>query len=271
MMHQLLKYDRETLREIKKKLLALKQLLDPDQDIILGNMELLAATVKKTNQNLSNGGKHAMMSPAKQHCNRLALLVITLSLALLCLSCSSQPPLPPLAADAVILAFGDSLTFGTGAQPNQSYPAVLAGLTGRKVVNAGIPGEVSSEGLKRLSATLDETLPALLVLCHGGNDLLRKQSQDELRRNLREMVQLARGRGVAVMLIAVPEPNLAVKPPALYAEVAREFSLPLEEDILADIVTTRKLKSDHVHPNAEGYRRLAEAVAKVLRKSGALR
>lgn len=212
------------------------------------------------------------MFSAKQHITRLALLLVPLLLMLPCLfSCSSQPPLPPLASDAVILAFGDSLTFGTGAQPSQSYPAVLAGLTGRKVVNAGIPGEISSEGLKRLPATLDEVQPALLILCHGGNDLLRRQSQDELRRNLREMVQLARNRGIAVMLIAVPEPSLAVKPPALYAEVAKEFKLPLEVDILADILTSRKQKSDRVHPNAEGYRRMAEAVAKVLRKSGALR
>ena len=142
------------------------------------------------------------------------------SLLLLCLSCSRQPSLPPLAADAVILAFGDSLTFGTGAQPGQSYPAVLARLVERQVVNAGIPGEISAQGLQRLPGVLDEVRPALLLLCHGGNDMLHHLSHDELRSNLRAMVGLAQSRGIAVMLIAVPEPSLAVKAPPLYAELA---------------------------------------------------
>ena len=61
-----------------------------------------------------------------------------------------------------------------------------------------------------------------------------------------------------------------MKPPPLYEELAREFDLPIERKILADIETRGSQKSDRVHPNAAGYRRMAEAVAKILKKSGAI-
>ena len=199
--------------------------------------------------------------------SRLPLILLA---CLLIAACSDRPKLPLLAQDAVILCFGDSLTFGVGATEAESYPMRLAALTGRKVARSGVPGELSAGGLARLPGALDETAPDLLILCHGGNDLLQRQDQGRLKANLAAMIELARSRGVAVMLIAVPEPSLAVKPPPLYEELAHEFNLPIERKILADIETRGSLKSDRVHPNAAGYRRMAEAVAKTLRKSGAI-
>jgi lysophospholipase L1-like esterase len=185
-------------------------------------------------------------------------------------ACSKTPQVPPLAADGVILAFGDSLTAGTGAAEPESYPAVLAGLTGRKVINAGVPGEVSASGLQRLPDLLERERPVLLILCHGGNDLLRQQDQRQLAENLRGMLRLAGEKGVPVLLVAVPSFNLTLDPPALYRELAKEFNVPIEKNILPRILGKSSLKSDHIHPNATGYRQMAEALFKLLKKSGAL-
>ena len=194
-----------------------------------------------------------------------------LVLAAMLASCGKAvPKLTPLAPDAVVLALGDSLTFGTGAAATQSYPAALERLIGRKVVSAGVPGEVSASGLARLPAVLDQVQPQLLILCHGGNDLLRQLDTAALARNLRAMVRLARDRGIPVVLIAVPKPGLFPSAHPLYVEIAAEMGVPVEPDALAEILTDNALKSDPIHPNAQGYARLAERVAELLKKARAL-
>jgi lysophospholipase L1-like esterase len=191
--------------------------------------------------------------------------------ALLLAGCGAKtPPLPRLDADAVVLAFGDSITLGTGAHENESYPARLQELIGRKVQRAGIAGEVSAAGLARLPSAIDYYKPQLLILCSGGNDFLRKLGTQQAADNIRAMVRVARDKGIAVMLIAVPEPGLLPSPPDFYADIAKEFGIPYEAAALASILRDNELKSDLVHPNAKGYARLAEAVAGVLKKSGAI-
>jgi len=201
-------------------------------------------------------------------------LILLQLLLLCCLSlltgCSRGAQVPPLAADGVVLAFGDSITAGTGAGAGESYPDVLSGLIGRKVVNAGVPGEVTAEGLARLPELLELHQPALLILCHGGNDLLRRSDQGQAADNLRAMIRLAQERGIAVLLVAVPTPDLSLKPPPFYAELATEFGIPIESKTLAKILGKGSLKSDYVHPNAAGYRQLAEALTALLKKSGAI-
>ncbi|MGB8855181.1 MAG: arylesterase [Burkholderiales bacterium] len=179
--------------------------------------------------------------------------------------------LPRLATDDVVLAFGDSLTFGTGASEGESYPAVLATIIKRKIIRAGVPGETTAEGLRRLPDALDEHQPKLLILCSGGNDFLRKMSEQQAENNLREMIRLVRARGIAVVLLGVPKPALFGGGSAdLYRKLAQEFSLPLEENIFAHVLRKNELKADPIHPNAKGYRAVAEAVAALLKKAGAV-
>jgi len=200
----------------------------------------------------------------------LRACVLIVFAAMLAACGSGTAKLSRLPADAVILAFGDSLTYGNGASAEDSYPAVLEKLIGRKVVSAGVPGEVSAAGLARLPEALDEYQPALLILCHGGNDFLRKLGDAQAAENLRAMIRLAKERGIGVVLVAVPKPGLPPSPPDFYAEIAREFKLPFEDGALTAILRDRELKSDIAHPNAKGYAKLAAAIAELLRKSGAI-
>ena len=199
---------------------------------------------------------------------------IWLAILLLCLSACSEDSIPrlmPLADDAVVLAFGDSLTFGTGSQQlTESYPAVLSNLINRRVINAGIPGEVSVEGVKRLQSELENHSPELVILCHGGNDLIRKLDEAQLKQNLHAMISLIRGSGAEVVMLAVPKPGLFLKSAPLYYTVADEEAIPLESEILSQVESESALKSDYIHPNAAGYRLIAQQVKVLLEQAGAL-
>ncbi len=173
---------------------------------------------------------------------------------------SAPPSLEKLPKDAMILAFGDSLTFGTGAKPEQSYPAILEKISGRKVLNLGIPGELSAAGMMRLSNVLAKHKPDLIIICHGGNDLLRKKLMSELENNLVTMTKMAQASHIPVILIGVPKPGLFLKSAKVYEEVAEMMDIPLEADILPSILGDNALKSDTVHPNAQGYQQFAEAI-----------
>ena len=204
-----------------------------------------------------------MRSPSA---SRLAAALLALALA----GCGERPKLEHLASDAVVLAFGDSLTYGTGAAEDESYPAQLERLIGRRVVRAGVPGEVTAQALERLPRALDEHSPRLVLLCIGGNDFQRRLGARQAEDNVRAMVKLARGRGVEVLLIGTPEPGFSVSPPAFYADIAKEFHLPYEGAVMGEVLRDQGLKSDPIHPNARGYRVIAERVAERLKQSGAL-
>ena len=196
------------------------------------------------------------------------LLLISLLLG----ACGDQTPKIFFADDAALLAFGDSITYGTGAEKQHSYPAILSELTGHRVINAGIPGEVSTQGRQRLPGLLDKYKPGLLILCHGGNDLLRRINTADTRANLEAMIDSANQRNIPVLLIGVPALGLLfLEANEIYNEVAEKYALLYEGTVLPRVESDPDLKSDRIHPNAAGYRQMAMAVYKLLQESGALK
>lgn len=185
-------------------------------------------------------------------------------------ACDRAPTLPRLNPQDVIVAFGDSLTHGTGASDDTAYPAVLASLTGHTVINAGVPGDTTASGLLRLPAVLAEHKPRLVLLCLGGNDMLRKLPAAATENNLRQLVQTIRASGAEVVLIGVPEPKLFGGAPDFYGRIAEEMQLPLEQDIFNAVLKDNRLKSDPIHANAAGYRQVAGRLAEFLRETGAI-
>lgn len=200
---------------------------------------------------------------------RLISLLLLLFAALLP-ACDKAPAIAPLPAHAVVLAFGDSLTHGNGASPGEAYPDILAGLLGRTVINAGVPGEISAEGRRRLPQLLQRHRPQLVILCHGGNDFLRRLDRQQTAANLAAMVEQCQAAGADVVLVGVPEPGLFLDPPDFYAAIARQAGIPYEAEIISSVLGDRAYKSDTIHPNAAGYRRIAAALHALIRQAHGL-
>ncbi len=198
--------------------------------------------------------------------------IFLLTLFLILTACGdSEKVFTPLDKDAVILAFGDSLTYGMGASKDKSYPAILQQLSGHQVINKGISGEITAQGLLRLPALLDELQPQLLILIHGGNDILRNIDRKKTAENLTQMIAAAKQRNIKVVMLGVPKFGLIFLQSAdIYQQVATAEQVPIDLESIPDILTSKSLKSDTVHPNAAGYKLMAENIFELLQQTGAL-
>jgi len=172
-----------------------------------------------------------------------------------------------LKEDSVILAFGDSLTFGYGAGNDFSYPAHMQKKTGLRIINAGVNGEFSSEGLERLPSYLEHK-PDLVILCHGGNDIINRRSTQDLKKNLLAMIALIQKSGAKVLFVGVPSFGLfGFDTHEVYAEIAEETNVLYADEVIANIQKDDSLKSDYVHPNKDGYEMMAERFIDLLELS----
>jgi len=198
----------------------------------------------------------------------LLALVLTLS------ACGKAEKLPALPSGSVVLALGDSLTAGAGVTPEQAWPALLAHRTGWQVVNGGVNGNTSGDALQRLPALLEEHRPALVLLTLGGNDMLRHLPVQQLEENLARLVVKSKAEGAQVVMLATPQPSIAgavlrnLSAPEFYGRVAGSHQVPLIEDAIAEVLSDPLLKSDQIHPNAEGHALLAGKIHEALRDIG---
>lgn len=207
---------------------------------------------------------------------RRRLLLVPLAAAALAACGRKRKPAAAVPAGATVLALGDSLTYGTGAAPESSYPTALAKLTGWNVVNAGVPGDTSAGALARLPELLQQHAPALVIVGIGGNDFLRRLPLADTRANIRALCEKAAASGAQVLLVAVPEVS-AVAAAArslgdhpLYAELAAELKMPLHPGGWSKVLSDPALRSDAIHANDKGYPRFAEGLAARLRELGLL-
>lgn len=198
-----------------------------------------------------------------------SLLIIALALAGLALQGCDSPKLDPI-GNGTILAFGDSLTLGVGTSKENSYPAVLSELTGLNVINSGVSGETTTQGVKRLSIELERTNPSLLILIEGGNDILQNKNQNEIKNNVKTMIEIAKSQGIQIVLIGIPLKSLFSDSAPLYVELADEYKLVFDGTLIGDLQRSPSLKSDSVHFNTKGYRKMAESIYELLADNGAI-
>lgn len=189
-------------------------------------------------------------------------------------ACGRKPKLAAVPPGASVLALGDSITWGTGATPESSYPAVLARLTGWDVVNAGIPGDTSAGALTRLPALLKQHSPQLVVVSIGGNDFLRRLPPAETRTNIRSICRQAAAAGAQVLLVGVPAASAmaavarSLSDHPIYDELRTELKLPMHAGGWAKVLSDPALRSDPIHANARGYAEFAQGLAETARETG---
>jgi len=190
-----------------------------------------------------------------QRMKRAALSLLLVSFLAAC----GGPPPNLDSPGHTIVCLGDSITAGVGAAPEESYPARLAERLGRPVVNAGVSGDTAADGLARVPEVLAQD-PWLVIVELGGNDLLRQVPIEETEKSLRTVVERLLAARVLPVLVEVRGP-FGHRYRDLFARLHHDYRAPLVDGVLGDILTDPSLKSDEVHPNAAGYRKLAEGVA----------
>lgn len=179
-------------------------------------------------------------------------------------------------AQEKVVAFGDSLTAGFGIGLDEAYPAVLQELIDAagypyEVVNAGVSGETSAGGLRRLEWVLEDRDVAVLILALGGNDALRGLPPSEMKKNLAGIIEVAQDRGIRVLLAgftAAPEhqDRYIEEFVSVYPGLAEEYGISLLPFLLEGVAGNRELnQSDGTHPNPAGARIVAENVWEFLK------
>ncbi len=159
-----------------------------------------------------------------------------------------------------IIAFGDSLTYGYGAQSGESYPAVLGEIIGREVVNLGVNGDTAQDGLERISQ-LDDYNPRIVLIEFGANDYMRKRPFDQTKQALNEIVDYVQQKGAIAVIVDTGGPGMG-KYTDFMKDLAKEKKAVFVPGIMAGIFTDRSLKSDMIHPNAKGYDIIAQRIYK---------
>ena len=196
-------------------------------------------------------------------------------LLLLLAGCGQHPKLQPVPPGASVLAFGDSVTFGTGALTGEDWPTLLAQKTGWRIINAGIPGDTAEQAKYRLSDLLAQDRPALVIIEIGGNDFLKRTPQPEVKEDIRQIIQAVKGVGAQAVLVAVPEWSLlniltSKTDAPIYQELGKEEGVLVIGQVFSAVLSQPELCADRIHPNAKGYREMADGVYGALKKAGAL-
>ncbi len=215
------------------------------------------------------------------HAFRITRLVVLFVALIGLLSCRQDYRYAPLPQTASVVVLGDSLTFGTGAADGEDYVSLLAARSGWSLTNAGVPGNTTSDALQRWPLILENHISGeqsidLLIIALGGNDFLKRVPETQTTENLKIIMTQAKSAHIQTVLLAMPEFNpvgaafgmLSDHP--VYARLAQETGTPLIENLFSNVLSKNSLKADPIHPNAQGYRVIADQLEKKLGDLGFL-
>jgi lysophospholipase L1-like esterase len=157
-----------------------------------------------------------------------------------------------------IISFGDSLTYGTGANEGMDYPSQLSSMIGKLIINVGKPGDTTETALDRLDEDVLSQSPRIVLITLGGNDLKNGVSKEVAFRNLRKIVEAIQAEGALVVIGGVDFPLRSRGFGAAYEALARDTGCLLVPNVLKGLLGKSELMSDPIHPNGKGYAIMAK-------------
>jgi len=196
--------------------------------------------------------------------NKLLVLLFYCSIVLLLVGCAKKEIKNIDSRGKNIVCFGDSVTFGYGAEPGGDYPSALTKMISIPVINAGIDGDTSTEALKRIKSDVLDRDPLLVIVEFGGNDFLKKIPQEVTLNNMREIIDTIQTQGAMVAVVDISTGMLLKEYHSVFYNLAREKGAIFIPSILSGIITNPRLKSDFIHPNADGYNVIAQRIYRVI-------
>lgn len=161
--------------------------------------------------------------------------------------------------NSTIVAFGDSLVRGVGSTDGGGFASILSKRIGRPIINLGVPGETSAQGLSRVEELISRN-PGMVLVLFGGNDYLRNVPQEETFRNLREIVSRLQSSGAMVVLLGVRGGVLSDQFGPDFEKLAKETGSIYVPDVLDGLLGNNQYMSDAVHPNDQGYQTIADKI-----------
>lgn len=165
-----------------------------------------------------------------------------------------------------IVAFGDSLVQGVGASSEQTnLVSLLSKKIGKPIVNLGVSGDTTRDGLARLSQ-LDRYKPKIVILLLGGNDYLKKVPEDETFSNLEKIIENIQSRGSIVLLLGIRGGLLTDRFDGRFEDLAEKTDSAFVSNVLSGLLTRDEYMADSIHPNDLGYQKITDRVYPVLNK-----
>lgn len=166
----------------------------------------------------------------------------------------------PSSKTGPIVAFGDSLVFGTGATTPGGFVSMLSEKLNTKIINEGVPGNTTADARERIDTILSHD-PKIVILLIGGNDYLRNIPESTTEENISFIISRLHQQGIIVVLLGVRGGLLTDTFDDMFTRLAKKHQTAFVKNVLAGIITKREYMSDAIHPNEKGYELIAERVS----------
>jgi len=157
-----------------------------------------------------------------------------------------------------IICYGDSITFGYGVKPGEDYPTHLAKLVNRPVINSGVDGDTSTQGLARIKTDVLDKQPYLVLIEFTGNDFIKNVPLPTTIQNIKEMIRQIQEAGAITAIVDISAGLFLLDYRIQLSKLARETQSIFIPATLSEIITNPSMKSDFMHPNAAGYKIVAQ-------------